>query len=165
MDNSPTTRRPVAPVGYRHPPAEARFRKGQSGNPAGRPKGSRNKPRSERERIRSLLLEEAYRPIKVNENGTEITMPMAQAVIRSLTVAAVKGDARAQAMFLKAVSASEEEEAAMEEMLGQAHQAETRPEKVVIETRIIDTANGRPTGIVYPYGDGPEAEGGKTSTR
>lgn len=155
MGDNPTTRRPVVPVGYRHPPAEARFRKGQSGNPAGRPRGSRNKPRPERERIRSLLLEEAYRPIKVNENGKEITMPMAQAVIRSLTVAAVKGDARAQAMFLKVVSASEEEEAAIEEMLEEAHKLEKGP----IGMRIIG-ADGRPTGeIVYPHGGGPGPDG------
>lgn len=30
-------------VGYGKPPAETRFKKGQSGNPNGRPKGSRNR--------------------------------------------------------------------------------------------------------------------------
>jgi hypothetical protein len=28
------------PIGYKNPPPERRFKKGQSGNPAGRPKGS-----------------------------------------------------------------------------------------------------------------------------
>ena len=31
-------------VGYGRPPAATRFVKGQSGNPAGRPRGSKNKP-------------------------------------------------------------------------------------------------------------------------
>mgnify|MGYP006274144897 CR=1 FL=1 len=32
-------------VGYKKPPADKRFQEGQSGNPRGRPKGSKNKPK------------------------------------------------------------------------------------------------------------------------
>ena len=32
-------------VGYGRPPTEHRFRKGRSGNPRGRPRGARNKPK------------------------------------------------------------------------------------------------------------------------
>lgn len=32
-------------VGYGRPPEETRFKKGQSGNPRGRPKGSKTRPR------------------------------------------------------------------------------------------------------------------------
>jgi len=35
----------VDQVGYKKPPADKRFQKGQSGNPRGRPKGSKNKPK------------------------------------------------------------------------------------------------------------------------
>lgn len=107
----------ISPAGYRHPPAEARFVKGRSGNPAGRPKGSRNRPPTDGRQLRSLMLEEVYRPIKVRSDGEEISMPIAQAVFRALAVAAVKGEARAQAMFLKIVSATEGEKAAIEEMI------------------------------------------------
>ena len=34
---------PAAPVGYQHPPIENRFPPGQSGNPSGRRRGSRNR--------------------------------------------------------------------------------------------------------------------------
>ena len=60
----------VYDVGYGKPPAATRFKSGQSGNPHGRPKGSTNKakmPALNEERMKSILLEEAYRTIKVNE--------------------------------------------------------------------------------------------------
>lgn len=36
---------PERPVGFKNPPKAFQFQKGQSGNPRGRPKGSKNKPR------------------------------------------------------------------------------------------------------------------------
>jgi hypothetical protein len=149
-------------VGYRRPPMETRFRKGQSGNPAGKPKGSKNKPKPYAERLGSLMLEEAYRPITVSEDGNEITLPLAQAVFRSLATAAAKGEARAQAMFLKLVSASEEEAAMVGEMIDEAREeAAHEPRKIVYE--IVDAADGRPTGKTdLLYRDDVEAKGGKT---
>lgn len=88
------------------------------------------------------MLEEAYRPIKINENGKEITMPMAQVVFRALAVAAAKGEARAQAMFLKLASAIEIEEAAIEQMLAEAP-GEAVKEPVQIVHKIIDPADPR----------------------
>ena len=43
MKRHTRSRRPQARVGYRNPPKRTQFKKGQSGNPKGRPKGSRNK--------------------------------------------------------------------------------------------------------------------------
>ena len=49
-------------VGYRKPPVATRFQPGQSGNPRGRKKDSKNKiPALAEERIKKLILEEAYR--------------------------------------------------------------------------------------------------------
>lgn len=91
-------------VGYCRPPKETRFKKGISGNPNGRPKGhptgSKNKPPIlSEERLKHIILDEAYRNIEVREGGRSVSYPMAQAVVRSLGVNAVKGQARAQKLF------------------------------------------------------------------
>ena len=102
----------VYDVGYGKPPAATRFKTGKSGNPRGRPKGSANKskrPALNEERMKSILLEEAYRTIKVNEGLGQISVPMAQAVIRSLAVNAVKGNQRAQRLFTELLFTTERE--------------------------------------------------------
>lgn len=98
------------PVGYAKPPVESRFKPGQSGNPRGRPKGSRNRnnlPGLHEERLKSIILEEAYRMIAVNDVRGTVSMPMAQAVIRSLAVNAAKGNQRAQRLFAELLASVE----------------------------------------------------------
>lgn len=126
---------PSENVGYRRPPVGRRFRKGQSGNPAGRRKGSRNRPPLPlaEDQLGALIREEAYRLINIDENGEEVRMPVARAVIRSLIAAAAKGDPRAQAAFLKMVSDSETSALMQDETLDDVAQ---QPQKVIIE--IVD---------------------------
>lgn len=95
-------------IGYSKPPVETRFKNGQSGNPHGRPKGSRNKrPALNEERMKSIVIDEAYRRIKVNDGDRKISIPMVQAIIRSLALAAVKGQQRAQRLFTELVATVE----------------------------------------------------------
>jgi hypothetical protein len=99
-------------VGYGKPPVNTRFKAGQSGNPKGRPKGSSNKPKPpalNEERMKTILLQEAYRTIKVNEGSSQVSIPMAQAIIRSLAVNAVKGNQRAQRLFTELLTTTERE--------------------------------------------------------
>ena len=76
-------------VGYRKPPVHTRFRKGQSGNPGGRPRGMT------RGRAAALLEKELYRPVKV-KNGKKVeTMPALQVTARQLITLGMSGNAPA----------------------------------------------------------------------
>jgi hypothetical protein len=72
------------PVGYKKPPAQYRFPKGQSGNPRGRPKAAPD------------FFEDAAvilsAPVTGNANGKKVTLPVLQAVFRSTCRNALKGD-------------------------------------------------------------------------
>ena len=61
------------------------------------------------ERMKSILMEEAYRAIKVRHGSQEVTIPMIRAVVRSMALTAVKGNARSQRMFTALMQATEKE--------------------------------------------------------
>ena len=95
-------------VGYAKPPEATRFQTGQSGNPRGRPKGAKTRvPGLNEERMKAIILQEAYRDIKVRDGERNITVPIVQAVLRSLAVNAVKGQHRSQRLFAELLSAVE----------------------------------------------------------
>ena len=101
-------------VGYAKPPSETRFTPGRSGNPRGRPKGAKNKlPKLNEERLKSIVLEEAYRDITLRDGARNVTIPMAQAVMRSLAVNAAKGQHRAQRLFAEMLSTTERQHKAL----------------------------------------------------
>src|SRR3954471_21656461 len=85
-------------VGYGRPPLQSQFRKGRSGNPRGRPKGSFSKGRAN-----MLALREAYRPVTVKEGNKIFTLPAIQAVMRSQVALAAKGDGPAQRTVIQAI--------------------------------------------------------------
>lgn len=149
-------------VGYGRPPEAGRFRKGVSGNPGGKPKGTKNRPRPESDRLRALIRREAYRPVKLRIDGAEVTLPLAQAAMRALGTAALKGETRALAIFLKLLHAgAAEDDAVMAELLEAAQEAEM-PDQ--IEIRIVDAVNGKRVGEPRVYepdgGDAPEPKVG-----
>jgi hypothetical protein len=73
-------------VGYGQPPLATRFRKGQSGNPKGRPKGARN--------LKTLLREALNEKITVNENGKRRAITKMQAGVKQLANKVASGDVK-----------------------------------------------------------------------
>ena len=79
-------------VGYGKPPRRSRFKKGQSGNPRGRPRGSKN--------VSTLLSEALNEPVTVAENSGRRKITMRQAIIKQLVHQAAKANWRAMKILL-----------------------------------------------------------------
>jgi|SRR5580692_8857350 hypothetical protein len=82
-----------AGVGFKKTPRHTRFRKGQSGNPKGRPKGRKN--------YRTRFLEIIDEKVTVNENGRRRKLPKFDVAVRQATNQAVTGDPRGMKMLLE----------------------------------------------------------------
>jgi len=80
-------------VGYRKPPRHSQFTPGRSGNPKGRPRGSRNA---------STLLDEALKErVTVSENGRRRKVTKLEVILKQLVNTAAKGDHRATRLLLE----------------------------------------------------------------
>lgn len=108
-------------IGYGKPPVATRFAKGRSGNPRGRPNGARSKiPAAHEERLKAIILEEAYRDIKINDGDRQVNVPMIRAIVRAMAVGAAKGQPRAQVLFTTLLATIEQERAERHEELLEA---------------------------------------------
>jgi hypothetical protein len=79
-------------TGYGKPPKHTQFKKGQSGNPRGRPKGSVN--------LATAITRAVNERVTVNVNGRPRSMTKLDVAITGLVNRAVKGDARATQQLL-----------------------------------------------------------------
>ena len=82
-------------IGYSKPPKKYRFKKGQSGNAKGRPKDTKN--------LKTDLREELNEKITIREGADERRVSKQRALLKSLTLRAIKGDTRAANVLLNMV--------------------------------------------------------------
>jgi hypothetical protein len=79
-------------VGYAKPPKHSRFQKGRSGNPKGRPKGSKG--------FATIVRHELEAPVEVRENGRVRKISKRQVIIKQMVNKAAAGNQRATELLL-----------------------------------------------------------------
>jgi hypothetical protein len=92
-------------VGYGKPPRHTRFRKGQSGNPSGRPKGSRS--------LQDVVFKALNETVTITVNGRRKKLTKLEVAIMQLVNKAAAGDRHAIrdcAALLKTSSIDDNEE-------------------------------------------------------
>ena len=119
-------------VGYGKPPQYARFHQGQSGNPRGRPKGSRN--------LSTLMAKALNEPVMISENGKRKRITKREAVLKQLVNKAASGDAKA-----------------IQLLLGEIRQLEGR-EPSAVESVLFDEADRELISQLYDRFRGSRAE-------
>ncbi|CAA2105375.1 hypothetical protein MBUL_03161 [Methylobacterium bullatum] len=90
-------------VGYGKPPADHRFRKGQSGNPRGRPRGY-SAPLGRRDLL-DALTQAGREPIAITKDGRTIQTTQIEALAQQLTRKALQGDMRAAKLLFDTIKA------------------------------------------------------------
>ncbi len=79
-------------IGYGKPPKHTRFKPGQSGNPRGRPKKTKD--------IDKLFDQELNRTLRIQEDGQLRTLTKREVIVKGVINAAMKGDHRAQKLAI-----------------------------------------------------------------
>jgi hypothetical protein len=79
-------------VGYKKPPERTRFQKGKSGNPRGRPAGSKN--------LATILAKALDEKVMVVENGKRRRVSKREAIITQLVNRSAQADLKAAQMVL-----------------------------------------------------------------
>ena len=80
-------------VGYGRPPRHTRYEKGRSGNPKGRPSGSKN--------MSTLFTEALNETVIIAENGGRRKISKRQAIVKQIVNKAAKGDWRCTKLLLE----------------------------------------------------------------
>jgi hypothetical protein len=88
-------------IGYGRPPRANRFAKGKSGNPKGRPKGSKN--------LSTVVLRESRQRVRINGSNGARTLSKLEAAVRQVSNKAAQGDLRASRDLFSLVQHSEAE--------------------------------------------------------
>ncbi len=87
-------------VGFKKPPKSGQFEKGKSGNPKGRPKGSKS--------FATVVLRECRQRVRVNGPRGSRSVTKLEAAMMQLANKAAQGDFRSQCEFISLARTSEE---------------------------------------------------------
>lgn len=98
--------------GYGRPPKHTQFKKGQSGNPKGRPKGSKS--------LDTMLVESVSERVTINESGTPRKVSKLAAMHKQLANKGALGDLRALQMILQKLESIEKRTQSQSELFDQA---------------------------------------------
>src|SRR6266849_4532462 len=82
-------------VGFGKPPRSTQFKPGQSGNPAGRPRGAKN--------FATALEDELRAPVTVTENGKRKRISKREVIAKHLVNKAASGDLKAIPLLLNEI--------------------------------------------------------------
>jgi hypothetical protein len=93
--------KPPYDVGFGKPPKDTQYKAGKSGNPRGRPRGSRN--------LATLLGRALREKVVVNEGGMRRRVSKAEAAVKQLVNKAAGGDLAAMRLLTGLESAAEAE--------------------------------------------------------
>lgn len=123
------------PVGYRRPPLHSRFAKGVSGNPAGRPKGSRN--------VSTVIAAALAERVTINENGRRRSITKLEAAAKQLANKAATGDQKAAKLILELLHQSEARDEARAIGLPLTPEAQRQSDAVILaalRSRLVVTS-------------------------
>jgi hypothetical protein len=107
-------------IGFKRPPKASQFKKGESANPRGRPKGTRN--------LKTDLAEELASRVTITVQGKRRTVSKQQAFVMATLANAMKGHAAAANLLFKMMHLLEPSTTAEEES----------PQLSVTDQQIID---------------------------
>lgn len=79
-------------TGYKRPPTATRWKKGQSGNPTGKKKGTPN--------LKTDLMSELGEFIQITESGAPRRITKQRALLKSLAARGIQGDTKAANLVL-----------------------------------------------------------------
>jgi uncharacterized protein DUF5681 len=94
---------PAEKVGPGKPPRHTRFKPGQSGNPKGRPKGSKN--------FATILQQQLTKKITITVDGKPRRMTVQEVIARRLATDSMKGTTKAMELLIRLTSAKSDESA------------------------------------------------------
>ncbi len=130
-NTSAASRDPNYAVGYGRPPRQHQFKRGQSGNPRGRPKGVR----SEADILNALL----NKKITIQERDGTRQISVLEATYHRIAQNGLKGDLRAAAFLLNRM-------AAVAQRSGDQSTEMNEDDRVVLESFVAQVINSQKNG-------------------